>query len=117
MASRGGMYAKMAAIFVTCCIGGPALMYYVTPSEGELFKKFNPELQKRNLELRDQRQQNYQEFLDQLKEYSKSDKPIWIAAAEAEAKAKDELARRKEEEKSLQQKIKEELRAEVQKGL
>lgn len=21
-----------------CCIGGPALMYYVTPSEGELFK-------------------------------------------------------------------------------
>ncbi|EXJ86443.1 hypothetical protein A1O3_03394 [Capronia epimyces CBS 606.96] len=88
----------------------------VTPSEGEIFSKFNPDLQKRNLELRDQRQQNYQEFLDQLKEHSKSDKPIWIAAAEAQAKAKEELVKQKEEEKSMQQKIKEELRAEVQRG-
>lgn len=94
-------------------------MYYVTPSETELFSKFNPELQKRNLELRDKRQQDYQEFLDQLKEYSKSDKPIWVAAADAQAKAKAELARQKEEkeaERLLQQKIKDEIRAEVQKG-
>ncbi|EXJ80246.1 hypothetical protein A1O1_08388 [Capronia coronata CBS 617.96] len=88
----------------------------VTPAEGELFKKFNPELQKRNLELRDKRQQDYQEFLDQLKEYSKSDKPIWVAAAEAQAKAREELTKKKEEEQSIRQKIKEELRAEVQKG-
>ncbi|KIW47185.1 uncharacterized protein PV06_02781 [Exophiala oligosperma] len=111
MASRGGMYAKMAAVFLTCCIGGPALMYYVTPSEGEVFKRFSPDLQKRNLELRDQRTKDYEVFLGQLKEYSKSDKPIWTAAAEAQAKAREELQLKETQEKALQQKMREEMRA------
>jgi hypothetical protein len=47
----------------------------VTPNEGELFKRFSPELQKHNLENRERRQRDYEDFVGKLKEYSKSDKP------------------------------------------
>jgi hypothetical protein len=47
----------------------------VTPTEGELFKRFSPELQKHNLENRERRQRDYEDFVGKLKEYSKSDKP------------------------------------------
>jgi hypothetical protein len=47
----------------------------VTPTEGELFKRFSPELQKYNLENRERRQRDYEDFVGKLKEYSKSDKP------------------------------------------
>lgn len=50
-------------------------MELTVPKEGEVFKQFSPELQKRNLELQDERQRNYQEFLDELKQYSQSEKP------------------------------------------
>ncbi|RVX69474.1 hypothetical protein B0A52_06538 [Exophiala mesophila] len=114
MSGRGAMYAKMAAVMVTFCVGGPALMYYVTPAEGELFKRFNPELQQRNLDLRNERLKNYEEFVTQLKEYSKSDKPIWVAAAEAQAKAKEQSVQAKVEQDVLQQRMREEMRAEAQ---
>ncbi|KAI9783209.1 MAG: assembly factor cbp4 [Geoglossum umbratile] len=64
------------------CIGGPALVYYVSPSEEELFKRYNPDLQKRSLQNREKRQEEFDNFVTQLKEYSKSDKPIWEVAAE-----------------------------------
>lgn len=86
----------------------------MTPAEGELFKRFSPELQKKNLEMRDERLRNHQEFIAQLKEYSKSDKPIWVAAAEAQAKAKEELMRSQGEEEALQEKIRQEMRAQAQ---
>lgn len=86
----------------------------VTPDEGELFKRFSPELQKRNLEMRDERLRNHQEFITQLKEYSKSDKPIWVAAAEAQAKAKEDLMRNQGEEEAMQEKIRQEMRAQAQ---
>ena len=90
------------------CIGGPALIYYVTPTEEELFKvlssppylqytpmntdtpsqRYNPELQKRSLENRQGRQQDFDNFVGKLKEYSKSEKPIWEAAAEDEARTR-----------------------------
>ncbi|KIW10216.1 hypothetical protein PV08_11177 [Exophiala spinifera] len=117
MASRGGMYAKMAAVYgitytysyiQTTTLPSP---HALTPSEGEVFKSFSPDLQKRNLELRDQRTKDYEIFLSQLKEYSKSDKPIWVAAAEAQAKAREELQVKEAQEKSLQQKMREEMRA------
>jgi hypothetical protein len=57
------------------CIGGPALVIWVSPTEEELFKKFNPDLQKRALERRTERQEEFDTFVKQLKEYSKSDKP------------------------------------------
>jgi hypothetical protein len=31
-------WAKMAFVGVTMCVGGPALVYYVQPTEEELFK-------------------------------------------------------------------------------
>lgn len=89
-------------------------MYAVTPAEGELFKKFSPELQKYNLENRDRRKRDYEEFVSQLKEYSKSDKPIWEAAAEAQAKARQQLIEKEEAEKLRSQSIREEMRAQAQ---
>ncbi len=49
-------------------------------------QRYNPELQKRSLENREQKQQDFDNFVNKLKEYSKSDKPIWAAAAEDEAR-------------------------------
>lgn len=57
------------------CVGGPAFTYYLTPTEEELFKKYNPDLQKKSLERRAERQQEFDDFVTKLKEYSKSDKP------------------------------------------
>jgi hypothetical protein len=47
----------------------------VQPTDEELFQKYNPELQKRSLERRVERQQEFDDFVTRLKEYSKSDKP------------------------------------------
>jgi len=69
-------------------IGGPALVYYVMPSEEELFKKYNPELQKKSIEERPRRLKDHQEFVEKLIEYSKSDKPIWVLQAEEAKRAK-----------------------------
>jgi hypothetical protein len=55
-----------------------------------------------------ERQQDFDNFVGKLKEYSKSDKPIWEAAAEEERRSRDgkiveqaklmeEMRRRKEE--------------------
>ncbi|KAF2083931.1 CBP4-domain-containing protein [Saccharata proteae CBS 121410] len=77
-------WIKMIASGGLLCIGGPALVYYVTPTEEELFKRYNPELQKRSLENRIGKQQDFDDFVTRLKDYSKSDKHIWEAAAEAE---------------------------------
>ncbi|KAL9131941.1 MAG: hypothetical protein Q9217_000221 [Psora testacea] len=82
------------------CIGGPALIHYITPTEEELFKarpskslaRYNPDLQKRSLENRQGKQQDFDNFVGKLKEYSKSNKPIWEAAAEDEAKTKANTA-------------------------
>ena len=74
------------------CIGGPALIYYVMPTEEELFsvrlllhpipsssahdlQRYNPDLQRRSLENRQQKQEDFDQFVTRLKGYSKSDKP------------------------------------------
>jgi hypothetical protein len=57
------------------CIGGPAFVYWVSPTDEELFKRYNPELQKRSLERRYEREKEFDDFVMQLKEHSKSDKP------------------------------------------
>ena len=86
----------------------------VTPAEGELFKRFSPELQKHSLESRGRRQRDYEDFVGKLKEYSKSNKPIWEAAAEAQAKARDDLVQREAEERQVSQNIRAEMRAQAQ---
>ncbi|KAI5303236.1 hypothetical protein KEM56_007764 [Ascosphaera pollenicola] len=96
----------MAAVGAVFIIGGPALVNYVRPTEEELFQKFNPELQRRNLELKEQRQKDFDAFVTQLKEHSKSDKTIWDSYKDTEAKRVREYAeaRRKEKEAAQAQK-------------
>jgi hypothetical protein len=48
---------------------------WLTPTEEELFSRYNPELQRRSLENRQQKQEDFDNFVTRLKEYSKSDKP------------------------------------------
>lgn len=49
----------------------------MVPTEEELRSRYNPELLKRSLEGREERQQEFNDFVTKLKEYSKSDKPSW----------------------------------------
>lgn len=89
-----------------CIIGGPALTMWLTPTEEELFKKYSPDLQKRALERREQTQVEFDAYVNKLKEYSKSNKPIWDAWEEELQKKKDtdRLAhQRKADELKLQQ--------------
>ncbi|KAH8717061.1 hypothetical protein GQ44DRAFT_712804 [Phaeosphaeriaceae sp. PMI808] len=80
------------------CVAGPALVYYVSPTEEEIFKRYSPQLQKEALARREQTQQDFDNFTRQLKEAAKSDKPIWAAQKEIEAKrvAAEQEARRDE---------------------
>ncbi|OAK98358.1 CBP4-domain-containing protein [Phaeosphaeriaceae sp. SRC1lsM3a] len=80
------------------CIGGPALVMYVSPTEEEIFKRYNPELQKKALANREKRQQEFDDFTTHLKELSKSDKPIWIAQKEWDAKRAEEAAKARRDE-------------------
>ncbi|KAI9754499.1 MAG: assembly factor cbp4 [Chaenotheca gracillima] len=90
MAPNIGLWVKMLGAGGLMVVGGPLLVQYVTPSEEELFKRYNPDLQKRSLENREQRQEEFNQFVAKLKDYSKSDKPIWVVAAEEDARLKKE---------------------------
>ncbi|KAF1852070.1 uncharacterized protein K460DRAFT_299791 [Cucurbitaria berberidis CBS 394.84] len=93
-------YIKAITAGAVLCIGGPALVMWVTPSEEEIFKRYNPDLQKKALAGREQRQKDFDAFVGQLKEASRSDKPIWIAQKEMDAKrsAVEQQARMEERE-------------------
>ncbi|KAJ4416047.1 Assembly factor cbp4 [Gnomoniopsis sp. IMI 355080] len=108
-----GMLAKMFGGGAVICVGGPALVYYVSPTEEELFKKYNPDLQKKSLENRNQKQQEFDEFVSKLKEYSKSDKPIWVVQAEAAEKDRQmkrlQLRKSAEEERLRKEALRREL--------
>ncbi|POS87117.1 hypothetical protein EPUL_002107 [Erysiphe pulchra] len=96
------MIAKMTAVGLGCCIGGPALVIYVTPTPEELFSRYNPELQKRSLANREKQQKEFDHFAMRLREYSKSDRPIWLVAEDADKKAREARnikRQRREEEK------------------
>ncbi|KAI0838165.1 CBP4-domain-containing protein [Hypoxylon sp. FL0890] len=90
---RLGTWLKMLVVGGAVCVGGPALVMWVQPTDEELFKKYNPELQKKSLERRYEKQKEFDDFVTQLKEYSKSNKPIWIVQKEAETKRKEEMLR------------------------
>ncbi|KAK8193410.1 hypothetical protein HDK77DRAFT_480712 [Phyllosticta capitalensis] len=83
--TRAATWIKMLVGGVGLCVGGPAFTYWVMPTEDELFKRYNPELQKRSLEKREMREQEFDNFVNKLKDWSKSDKPIWEAASEINA--------------------------------
>ncbi|KAB5528868.1 hypothetical protein GE09DRAFT_1148697 [Coniochaeta sp. 2T2.1] len=73
-----------------CVIGGPAFVKWVSPTDEELFQKYSPELKKRSLERRFEREQEFDNFVGRLKEYSKSDKPIWFEQEQAQRRAREE---------------------------
>ncbi|KAH9884027.1 CBP4-domain-containing protein [Xylariomycetidae sp. FL2044] len=83
-------WLKMLAAGAVTCIGGPALVIWVSPTEEELFQKYNPDLQKKSLERRFEKQQEFDDFVGRLKEYSKSDKHIWTVQEEALRKRKED---------------------------
>ncbi len=56
-------------------IGGPLFTAWISPSEEEIRAKYNPELRQRSIEGKAAREQEFDEFVTKLKEYSKSDKP------------------------------------------
>jgi hypothetical protein len=59
---------------VLFCVGGPALVQYLRPSDEELVKRYNPDLQKRSAEQGDRKAQEFDDYVQKLKEWSKSDK-------------------------------------------
>jgi len=101
----------MSVVGLGMAVGGPALVYYVTPSEEEIFKRYNPDLQRRSLEGRIQRQEEFDTFVKHLKEYSKSDRHIWEAAAQAEEKRREQA---RSEKKAEQWAIADEIRKQRQ---
>ncbi|PGG95327.1 assembly factor CBP4 [Helicocarpus griseus UAMH5409] len=114
---RLGTSLKMLGIGGVLCIGGPALVQYLRPSEEELFKRFNPELQKRNIETREKRQQDFDTFVTQLKTHAKSDKSIWQAMKESEATNKRQATQQRKAETEEVAKQKEQIKKELEEGL
>ncbi|KAK5663233.1 hypothetical protein OQA88_6651 [Cercophora sp. LCS_1] len=82
------LWTKMLATAGVVCVGGPAFTMWVTPTDEQLFKKYNPELQKRSLEQRHEREKEFDDFVTKLKEQSRSSKPIWLVQKEEEEKAR-----------------------------
>ncbi|PFH61763.1 hypothetical protein XA68_16383 [Ophiocordyceps unilateralis] len=82
------LWAKVLIGGTLVSVGGPALTMYLTPTEEELRSRYNPDLRKKSLETREERQQEFNDFVTQLKTHSKSDKPIWIAMKEDEQRRK-----------------------------
>ncbi|CAK7219357.1 Assembly factor cbp4 [Sporothrix eucalyptigena] len=116
MSKKGGtnykLWAKMIAGGALMCIGGPMLTVYVMPTDEELFQRYNPELQKRSLERREERLSEFNDWLQNLKRQSQSNKPIWIvqeeeARAAREAK-KGETLRLAKEAKTQRETMREE---------
>ncbi|KAL8757440.1 MAG: hypothetical protein Q9199_002224 [Rusavskia elegans] len=114
--SKAGMYIKMAAAFTILSVGGPAALFYFQPTDEELFKRYNPELQRKSLENRQGRQQDFDNFVTKLKEYSKSDRPIWEAAAQDEARTRANAAEDQKKAAAEIQKRREEIKRQAING-
>ena len=69
------LYSASFLRAIVCCVGGPALVFYLQPDPDELFSRYNPDLQKKALAGREKRLADHQEYVRKLKEYSKSDRP------------------------------------------
>jgi hypothetical protein len=85
MAKKGinwRLWSKVTVGGLFIGVGGPMLTAWLSPSEEELRAKYNPDLRKRSLENRAAAEQDFDEFVTKLKEWSKSDKPIWVVAEE-----------------------------------
>ena len=59
---------------IAISVGGPAFVEYIRPTDEELVKRYNPDLQKRSAEQGERRAQEFDDYVKKLKEWSKSDK-------------------------------------------
>ncbi|KAI1261636.1 CBP4-domain-containing protein [Xylariaceae sp. FL1019] len=95
-ASKAGRYKTLAKMFGAggaVCVGGPAFVMWVQPTDEELFEKYSPDLKKKSLEGRYERQKDFDDFVTRLKDYSKSDKHIWDVQEDAMRKEKQRMLR------------------------
>ncbi|KAF7587898.1 assembly factor cbp4 [Aspergillus hancockii] len=111
--SRAGTWIKMGVVFTVICVGGPALVQSIRPTDEELFKRYNPELQKRSLEEGDRRAQEFDDYVNRLKQWSKSDKSIWVAAAEQQEQMRSQAAMQRTQAKDEAKLQREEMRKEL----
>lgn len=56
------------------CVGGPALVQYLRPTDQELFDRFSTDIQQRSLDEGPRRAQEFDDYVKRLKGWSKSDK-------------------------------------------
>ncbi|TPX10749.1 uncharacterized protein E0L32_008318 [Thyridium curvatum] len=103
------LWAKMIGAGALICIGGPALTYYVIPTDEELFQRYNPELKKRSLERRYETEKGFDDFVNKLKEQSKSKQSIWVVQKEEARREKqaqlEESLRLAEETKARKEEV------------
>ncbi|KPM45088.1 hypothetical protein AK830_g1445 [Neonectria ditissima] len=107
------LWTKVALGGTAMAVGGPAFTMWLTPTEEELRSKYNPELRKKSLENVEERQQEFDDFVTRLKEYSKSDKPIWIVVKEEEERRKKAISTAAKESKKETDARREEMRREA----
>ncbi len=55
-------------------VGGPLFVMWISPSEAEIVQRYNPELRARSMANRDQRAQDFDDFVCRLKQFAKSDR-------------------------------------------
>lgn len=83
-----GKWLKMLTVGAVVAVGGPLFVQSIRPSDEELFSRYSPEIKKAALENRDRQEKEYNEYVNKLKEWSKSDKSIWFAVKEEEEAAR-----------------------------
>ncbi|GES63093.1 assembly factor cbp4 [Aspergillus terreus] len=111
--SRAGTWLKMLGAGIVICVGGPAFVQSIRPTDEELFKRYNPELQRRSLEEGDRRAQEFDDYVNRLKQWSKSDKSIWYAAQEQQEQKRSEAEALRNQAKDEARAQREEMRKEL----
>ncbi|PLN86138.1 hypothetical protein BDW42DRAFT_159385 [Aspergillus taichungensis] len=111
--SRAGTWLKMLGTGIVICVGGPALVQSIRPTDEELFKRYNPDLQKRSLEEGDRRAQEFDDYVNRLKQWSKSDKSIWYAAQEQQDQKRSEVEAQRSSAKEEARAQRDEMRKEL----
>ncbi|KAJ2902783.1 uncharacterized protein MKZ38_000137 [Zalerion maritima] len=107
------LWTKAIVAGLGVAVGGPMLVWKVTPTEEEMFQRFSPELQKKSLEGRYDKQKQFDDYVEKLKEYSKSDKNIWIVMAEEDKREKKEKRRQARLTREAKEKMRQEIRREA----